>query len=256
MIKLSYRLQTIASRVPRGARLADIGSDHALLPSYLAERGMISFAVAGEVNPGPFEAAKRQVNAAGLTGVIDVRRGDGLAVVSPGEVDTVVIAGMGGNLIASILEDGKEKLAGVSHLILQPNIGEETVRRWLDENGWQLTGEAILQEDGKIYEVLTASPVSASEAEAAAAAGLYAPRVLPCGLTVEREWLLRFGPFLLEEASDVWVKKWEAELTKMERIRKSLQQSDLPASKEKVRQLSEEMDHIREVLACTRKERP
>jgi len=254
MVILSNRLETIANRVPAGARLADIGSDHALLPTYLAQRGMISFAVAGEVNPGPFEAASRQVRASGLTKVIDVRRGDGLAVIAPGEVDAIAIAGMGGALIASILEEGKAKLDGVGTLILQPNVGEDAVRRWLDGNGWMLTGEAILQEDGKIYEVLTAVPAANVSAEAFKR--LYTSRTLRDGVTLDREALLRFGPYLLEEASPVWTMKWESELVKMERIRQSLLMSELAASKEKARQYAEEMEQIREVLACSQKERP
>jgi len=252
MITLSNRLEKIASLVPQGARLADIGSDHALLPSFLVQQGMISFAVAGEVNPGPFDAANRQVRDAGMSTAISVRRGDGLSVLAAGEVDAITIAGMGGSLIASILEAGKDKLEGVTTLVLQPNVGEDAVRRWLLQNGWFLCAEHILEEDGKIYEILVAVPAVDTEANMR----LYAPQPLCSDLTVEKEMLLRLGPYLLQAASTVWVEKWESELAKMERIRQSLLRSDLAASRDKELQMAAEITHIREVLTCMQKEQP
>lgn len=89
-----------------------------------------------------------------------MRRGDGLEVLEPGEADCITIAGMGGSLIAAILDRGQKqgKLAGVKTLALQPNVGEDILRRWLLGNGWVLISEHILEEDGKTYEILTAVP--------------------------------------------------------------------------------------------------
>jgi tRNA (adenine22-N1)-methyltransferase len=252
MIKLSKRLQLIASLVPRGARLADIGSDHALLPTYLAERGMTIFAVAGEVNEGPYQAAAKQVREAGLAGSIDVRRGDGLAVLQPGEVDCVTIAGMGGALIASILTAGLEKLDGVRTLILQPNVGEALVRRWLVEHGWFLAKEHILEEDGKIYEVLTAMRTPDS---GRANADLYEPRSLAPSVVASRERLLEMGPYLLEQATDVFIHKWLLELDKLERVCAQLALSTAEASRLKEAQTREYIRETEEVLACLQKGR-
>ncbi|MBP1961444.1 tRNA (adenine(22)-N(1))-methyltransferase [Paenibacillus aceris] len=254
MVKLSKRLQMIADRVPLGSKLADIGSDHALLPTYLAQQGVIVFAVAGEVNPGPFEAATRQVLECGLSKKISVRSGDGLAVIEPGEVNVITIAGMGGSLMASILEAGKRKLEGVTHLILQPNVGEDQVRRWLLAEGWKLDAEAILEEDGKIYEILTATAGHAGDKSSQEA--LYAEHMLPGGVTVTRERLLQMGPYLMKEAPEVWFTKWESELKKLAMIEGQLKLSSADASVAKAEQIAQEIKEIEEVIACLQKVKP
>lgn len=245
MIRLSKRLEIIADEVPVGSRLADIGSDHALLPCYLAEQGKIVRGVAGEVNAGPFEAALKQVQSAGLSGIIDVRLGDGLQVIAPGEVDVITIAGMGGTLIASIMEAGKSKLEGVRRLVLQPNVGEANVRQWLLDNDWVLEGERILKEDGKIYEILTAVPTALASRHNNE---LYQSRTLPGGLTADRHMMLQMGPYLIREASPVWIDKWMSELDKLNRIRERLTHSELAASRGKEAEITREIDRIKEVL--------
>ena len=122
------------------------------------ESGATIQAIAGEVNPGPYDAAVKQVIESGMTEVISVRRGDGLNVLSVGEADVITIAGMGGGLIAAILDRGIDKLTGVRRLVLRPNVGEDILRKWLYSHGWVLIEEWILEEDGKIYEVLVAEP--------------------------------------------------------------------------------------------------
>ncbi|ULL17635.1 tRNA (adenine-N(1))-methyltransferase [Paenibacillus sp. H1-7] len=252
MIRLSKRLEMIANQVPEGSRVADIGSDHALLPTYLAQKGRIAKGIAGEVNPGPYQAASRQIREARLTDTIDVRLGNGLEVISAGEVDVITIAGMGGALIASILEAGKEKLPGVSRLVLQPNVGEAMVRQWLLDHQWVLAEEMILEEDGKIYEILTAVPsglASTSNDE------IYRDRTLAGEMPVQRDWLLKMGPYLLQDPTPVWFAKWDLEYGKLEMIRGQLALSEQPEAKQKQREIEEEMKTIREVLACLQKDK-
>jgi tRNA (adenine22-N1)-methyltransferase len=252
MLRLSKRLETIANGVPEGSRLADIGSDHALLPVYLAQQKHIIKAVAGEVNEGPFQAASKQVREAGLEAIIDVRHGNGLEVVAAGEIDVITIAGMGGTLIADILEAGKHKLANVSLLILQPNVGEYNVRSWLLNNHWVLRDEQILEEDGKIYEVLTAAPVKLVKTSNEE---LYQERQLPNRMTVNRDMLLRLGPFLLHKPEAAWFRKWQSELDKLDMIMQRLALSALPESRVKERELQQEIDWIREVITCLQKDK-
>src|SRR5690625_721763 len=121
-MKLSSRLEAVAGEIPFGATIADIGTDHAHLPCYTCLYGMAEWAIAGDLAEGSLQAAHDCVNAYCLEEKVNVRRGDGLEVVKPDEVDVIVIAGMGGRLMSDILEAGHQKLAGVSKLILQPNI--------------------------------------------------------------------------------------------------------------------------------------
>lgn len=253
-MKLSARLQHIADRLPADCRFADIGSDHALLPVYAVQNGRASFAVAGEVNDGPLEAAKRKVAEAGAANRVSVRKGDGLAAIAQGEVDVITIAGMGGALIASILESGKEKLQGVTRLILQPNVGEDIVRSWLYSNGWYLSEEIILEEDGKIYEILTADAVPDAEENNER---LYSDRELP-GLDTKltRPLLLLMGPWLTKRPNEVWFAKWRSEIEKLEKIRRSVSASDKPSSRDKEEQLNALSNQLKEVVACLQKAKP
>ena len=192
---ISKRLELVASFVPQGAILLDVGSDHAYLPIELVERGKIESAIAGEVVEGPYQSAVKNVEAHGLKEKIHVRLANGLAAFEEADqVSVITIAGMGGRLIARILEEGLDKLANVERLILQPNNREDDLRIWLQENGFQIVAESILEEAGKFYEILVVETgqmkLSASD--------------------------VRFGPFLSKEVSPVFVQKWQKETAKLE----------------------------------------
>lgn len=229
---LSARLGAVARFVPRGSKLADIGSDHAYLPCFLAKKGMVPFAIAGEVVFGPFESARKQVQAEGLTSKITVRMGDGLDVLEHGEVDCITIAGMGGALITSILERGKEKLTAIKRLILQPNISAISIRKWLLNNNWELVEEEILEEDGKIYEILVAER---------------GEPLKPYGTKLETELLL--GPFLLKKKQAAFIKKWEIEKATWTKIIKQLEMA-APSSEtnQKRQELFQKINWLEEAM--------
>lgn len=238
--KLSNRLATVAGFIPEGSRMADIGSDHAYLPCFAVLTGKAVFAIAGEVADGPFQSAKSQVELQGLTDKILVRKGDGLEVLSPGEVDTITIAGMGGTLIASILNAGKEKLQNVSRLILQPNISAISIRNWLVENGWELTQEEILEEDGKIYEVLVAEPGEPKKPY----------------LGKDRDASLLMGPFLIERQTKAFRKKWNNEVQTWRKILRSLQTaSETPENLLRREELNKKIIMVEEALQSEKSER-
>jgi len=205
VLKLSKRLETVASFVTKGSIVADIGSDHAYLPVYLITNKVAERVVAGEVADGPFETAKLNIYEHQLQDRIDVRKGNGLEVIQNNDkIDTITIAGMGGTLIATILEDGKEKLNSVKRLILQPNIAAQSIRKWLLMNQWQLINETILKEDGHIYEILVAekgNPLAPYD-------------------FLDKELL--FGPFLLKEKSQAFIEKWEREYAEWKNVYQQL----------------------------------
>ncbi|MFC5532144.1 tRNA (adenine(22)-N(1))-methyltransferase [Cohnella yongneupensis] len=250
-LKLSRRLSALAEWVPQGARLADIGTDHALLPVFLAGSGKVSMAIAGDVNAGPVEAAKRQVAEAGLAHAVSVRLGDGLAVVSPGEVDAVSIAGMGGSLMVRILDQGKASLEGVRTLILSPHVAEDAVRKWLTVHRYVIDRETLIEEDGVIYSVIRAIKVD-DEAEAGEkAAQLYDLTLLAPRLPkVSPSLMYEMGPLLMREPTEVFHRKWEQEIAKRERVILQLSHTDAPEAAEKAKEWQEDVREIREVLAC------
>ena len=192
---ISKRLELVASFVPQGAILLDVGSDHAYLPIELIERGQIESAIAGEVVEGPYQSAVKNVEAHGLKEKIQVRLANGLAAFEEADqVSVITIAGMGGRLIARILEEGLDKLANVERLILQPNNREDDLRIWLQDHGFEIVAENILEEAGKFYEILV---VEAGQMKLSASD-------------------VRFGPFLSKEVSPVFVQKWQKEAEKLE----------------------------------------
>lgn len=189
---LSVRLERVAAQVPAGARLADIGSDHGYLPVALVHRGLVSAAVAGEVASTPFRSALRTVRDNGLERQITVRLANGLEAIEPADgITAVSICGMGGETIRDILDSDQARLSGEERLILQPNGGEQPLRRWLMENRYRIVHEEVLRENRRDYEILVAErtgPVTYTEQE------------------------LYFGPLLIQARSPAFLGKWRSRL--------------------------------------------
>lgn len=209
-MELSKRLQTVADYVDQKARvLADIGSDHAYLPIYLLNQGRIDRAIAGEVIPGPFSHAEQEVNKSNYSSKIEVRLADGLEAITIDDlVDVITICGMGGDLIAKILDRGfnSRRLSGREQLVLQANMAEDRVRKWLMDHSYQITGEAIIEDNKRIYEIINArksnKPVTYSQLE------------------------LNYGPVLLAKRNPTFIKKWTEEKEKLQAILDKMNQAD------------------------------
>ena len=153
-IQLSKRLETVASFVEKGSRIADVGCDHGYIPIYLMGKGIIPGAIAMDVNQGPLMRARAHIQEYGLGDYITTRLSDGVKALNPGEADGVVIAGMGGPLMEKIITEGKVVLETVSYLILQPQSEIAHFRRFLHSAGYGIVQEEMVLEDGKYYPVL------------------------------------------------------------------------------------------------------
>lgn len=154
-LELTPRLRRLADWVPSGARLADIGTDHGHLPVWLMLRRQVRAAIAADLRSGPLSRAKETAAAYGV--MLEFRLCDGLMEIGPEECDTIVIAGMGGENIASILSAAPWTADGRHTLLLQPQTRAEKLRSFLMEYGFQITREALVRDRGTIYPVLEAA---------------------------------------------------------------------------------------------------
>ena len=214
-IILSRRLQALADAVPDGAKLVDVGTDHAYIPIYLTRHARIQSAIATDVADGPIRGAKRNVAESQLLDKISVRQGDGLQTIAPGEVDTILIAGMGGGTAAQILRKSPEVVKAVTRLIIQPMNAGHQIRRWLDEHGWSLVHEDLIVEDGRLYEYVVAARSGEVVSDAYRSWRDTADKL---------QFAYAFGPLLLADCRNVEtaqrlrqeVQQWQRILTQME----------------------------------------
>ena len=156
MIRLTNRLYTIAKQVQEGASVADIGTDHGYVPVYLIQNHIAKKIIATDIHQGPLKIAQNTIAEYGLQSYIELRLGNGLEVISPGEVDTVIVAGMGGLLIRNILSQHIETARTIHRFILQPMNAQAELREWLLKNAFKIIHEELAMEGQRIYEIIVA----------------------------------------------------------------------------------------------------
>ncbi|KWS95320.1 SAM-dependent methyltransferase [Pseudomonas syringae pv. daphniphylli] len=223
------RLERVATHVPAGARLADIGSDHGYLPVALLNRGAISAAVAGEVALTPFHAAERTVRENELEQQVCVRLADSLAAIEAEDgITAVSMCGMGGETIRDILERGKARLSGQERLILQPNGGEQPLRLWLMEHDYRIVSEEVLRENRFDYEIIVAE------------------RTGPVKYTAEE---LYFGPLQMQARSPAFLLKWQRLLGKKQKTLNNFERAQKGVSEEKWQEVAQQIRWISALLA-------
>lgn len=223
-MQLSKRLESVSSLVTPGFRVADIGTDHGYIPLWLIMQGVIPGAIAMDIHKGPLQRAKVNIQAYELEEKIETRLSDGLGELRPGEADCVVIAGMGGSLVIKILKEGAEVLRTVRELVLQPQSDMEKVRRFLQKEGYRITSEKMILEDGKFYPMMRAEHGRMEELS-------------------EIEAL--YGPCLLKEKNVCLKQFLEREQQTFESVRHSLAESKTTRAKERLLEIAEKIEQVK-----------
>lgn len=155
---LSPRLQMLYHCTPKGTVVADIGTDHGYLVTALVQNGKCPRAIASDIHPKPLSKAQQRIALLGLDGHVDTRLGPGLSVLSPGECQTVIVAGMGGYMIRDMLAADEKIARSVDTFILQPMNNVPKLRRYLWENNYAIQDEVLVLEEDRIYEIIVACP--------------------------------------------------------------------------------------------------
>lgn len=188
IVKVSKRIETIASMIDRNSVMADIGTDHGYLAIYAVQIGKATHCYASDINSSPLSVAAKNVEKYGLEEKISLKLADGISQLES-DVDTITISGMGGSLMTSIFSSNKSKLKNVKTIICQPNVGAFTIRKWLVNNGFMIVDEKLFEEGNKYYEVIKA--------------------IKGEDYLTDKEIL--FGPCLLQEKSELFYKRWKDE---------------------------------------------
>lgn len=226
-MKLSPRLQAIADYVPKGSVVADIGTDHGYIPVFLIRNRVASKIIATDINVGPLKNAISYIDKNNYGDFIDTRLGNGLKCLSPNEVDTIIIAGMGGLLIIDILEDSKDITETADYFILQPMVASEELRKYLYSNKYTIIDEKLAKEGSKFYEIML---VTHGEEN------------------IEKDIYYEIGKKLVEN-KDKHLKEFiENKITKTERVLINLRDSETEEGKLKYEYLTSKLSDYKEVL--------
>lgn len=219
-MQLSKRLQAVANMVTQGNRVADIGCDHAYTAIYLVNNRISPYVVAMDINQGPLDIARKNIDRYKVTDSISIRRSDGLQKLKPGEADTIVIAGMGGRLMHQIIASQMELVTSAKELVLQPQSEIHFLRKALMDLGYLIIKENMLKEDGKYYVIMKLRAGSFDKRD-------------------EEYQLLRpehiyFGRLLLEEKNPILLEYMQYERQQYMNIYKELE--NLPTKQSAIRQ--------------------
>ena len=224
-MKLSDRLERIAAKaagVTEGYA-ADVGTDHGFVPIRLIESGKVKHVVAMDVRKGPLERACEHVGEYHMEDQIETRLSDGLKELKPGEADTVIIAGMGGELMLRILRDGAHVRNSVKHYILSPQSELSVFRHGLEELGFSIVEEEMLLDEGKYYVILHVSPGT---------------------MHYEREYEYRYGADLIRKQDPVL--KEFLELAQGEELLAHLGRSGTDGARKRAESLINELEETKE----------
>ena len=245
-MKFRNRLSAIFEMVPIGVTVADIGTDHAYLPVELILQNKVAFAVAGDVHEGPYQAAQATVRQAGLSEKISVRLGDGLAVLCPGEVDTVILAGMGGSTMIAILAASPAVTAQLKMLIMQPMNGAALLRRWLVHQGWSFDAETLVREEGRLYEIIRVTKGIHDGAEQSQQGVVR----LGDDIWQDESLLYEIGPLLWRNKHPLLKLQLTLKIQALEAVLEKLEQSTSLLATIKAQQYRQQLAQLKEIIPC------
>lgn len=223
-VKLGDRLLKAAGYVPKGVKIADIGTDHAYLPIYLIKKGICPEAIATEVKLGPYLRAIQNLRREQMEQFVEMRYGPGLSPLCPGEVQVAIIAGMGGEVMADIIHDCRNVAQSVNMLILQPMTRLKHLRAKLYEMGFQIIDEDVVQEGNRFYEIIIAK-----------AGDVSAPDLSDIIL----------GPVLRKKNEDIIFRYFAFRGEKLERMIRQMEGQSKLAAPEVLKQYVEELEIVR-----------
>lgn len=229
-MQLSKRLLMVTNLVTKGSVVADVGCDHAYISIYLVLHGIAQNTIALDINKGPLIKAKENIEEYGLGDKISLRLSDGLNKLRPGEVDTIVIAGMGGALGVKILEEGSSQVSKAKELVLQLQSELDKVRGYLHTIGFTINKEVMCKEDGKFYTAIHAIRGEKFEDKLS---------------TV----YLKYGKYLLMTKDPVLQEFLLKEYNKALQIKEELKQIASDKAKERLVSLEVEITELKEALS-------
>lgn len=225
-MRLTPRLQVIADYVKKNSIVADIGTDHGYIPVYLIEADICDRVIATDINKGPLENAESYIKKKGFDNNIDTRLGDGLCSIKPNEVDTLIIAGMGGLLMIEILEKSKDVAKSTHNFILQPMVASDELRRYLCNNGYRIVDEKLAKESDKIYEIIYAKHGKEN---------------------IEKDIYFEIGKKLIENKDQYLSEFIRRKIDKLEKILSNLEDKDSANGKERYEDIKIKYNDLQEV---------
>lgn len=226
-MEMSARLKLIAGFVTEGYVVADIGTDHGYIPIWLLKAGRVPRGIAMDIGKGPLKRAEENIKLYGYEDKIETRLSDGLKELKENEADSVVIAGMGGSLIVSILENGKGVLDTVKELILSPHTEIHLVRHYLVENGYDIVREEMIYDMGKYYTVMRAVHTEDKSIKK---------------LYDSDEYNYIYGRLLLKEKSNIFLRYIKNDRDKLSALLENLSKSE--GADEKKQQIIKRLEYI------------
>jgi len=237
LVKLSKRLLTVANMVTKGNVVADIGTDHGYLPIYLVQNNISEHVIAMDVNKGPLNKAFLNIGQLHLENKIDIRLSDGLDNLEKNEANTVIICGMGGKLIAKILESGRNKISEDDELILSPQSEIQLFRKYLLLNEYKIVKEDMLIDDGKFYVIIKCRLDSENKQCETKSFKM-----------VQSDVYLKFGRYLLEHKNITLKKYLMKEQKGYLKIRENVDNCNSELAEERIKEIDYELSCIEEGL--------